>query len=158
MSGGDGGKRCCGVLHRLGLKSDSLCHGQEIHLHTHDDLYFVPPMAKPSERELRRWSEAMKCLKGHITSLSLQAASLPHFPNPYLTTPIYARKIAGLPASLSTLSTTIKRKICSPKFDVFSFVLRTRCTPSRAPLDSKSLLLVSGARTQCGASLWTQEL
>jgi len=35
------------------------------------------------------------------------------------------------------LVTTIKRKICTPKFDVFRFVLRTRCTPSLAPLDPK---------------------
>ena len=42
--------------------------------------------------------------------------------------------------SLSIFSkdiTTIKRKICTPKFDVFSFVLRTPCTPSLAPLIPK---------------------
>ena len=39
--------------------------------------------------------------------------------------------------SVRVSSTTIKRKICTPKFDVFSFVLRTRGTPSLAPLDPK---------------------
>ena len=35
------------------------------------------------------------------------------------------------------LYSLVKRKICTPKFDVFSFVLRTRGTPSLAPLDPK---------------------
>ena len=53
-------------------------------------------------------------------------------------------------------STTIKRKICTPKFDVFSFVLRTRCTPSLAPLDprmQKNIVYKTAYVTWCCYSL-----
>jgi len=48
---------------------------------------------------------------------------------------------------LHSLVTTIKRKICTPKFDVFSFVLRTPCTPvtcTPGPKDAKNNCLQNG--------------